>query len=311
MDEIVSIIISIFGKCKHHNHYKNQISVDCPVCSQEKNIEHDGKGNLEINYKYGVYKCWVCYQTHNTHGTLYSLIKKYGNEKFLKTYLLFKPEETPILTQNQVQIKLPKEFTPYQKVTNGLKLTTQYKQAINYLNNRKINEDIIDKFNIGFCFKGEYENRIIVPSYDKYGDLNYFIGRSYLTKPFLKYKNPEINKSNIIFNEYLIDWKKDVYIVEGVFDSFFLNNSIPLLGKYISDYLFKIIYENLKANLIIVLDPDAYDDMINLYHRLNCGKLMNRVFYVELTGNKDVADLCGNINDCEIKKIQLRSPLCL
>ena len=87
---VVDILEDIFGEYRLHNDYKGQISFDCPVCSHEiKGLDDgDGKGNLEINYKRSVFKCWVCAETHNTYGSLYRLIKKYGNNKQLKKYVL-------------------------------------------------------------------------------------------------------------------------------------------------------------------------------------------------------------------------------
>jgi hypothetical protein len=49
----------------------------------------------------------------------------------------------------------------------------------------------------------------------------------------MKYKNPEVQKEIIIWNEYNIKWEDPVYIVEGAFDSIFLPNSVPMLGKFI------------------------------------------------------------------------------
>ena len=58
-EPIIEILEDILGDYKLHNDGKGQISFDCPVCSHEiKGLdEGDGKGNLEINYKLGVYKC--------------------------------------------------------------------------------------------------------------------------------------------------------------------------------------------------------------------------------------------------------------
>jgi len=85
-------------------------------------------------------------------------------------------------------------------------------------------------------------------------------------------------------------------LVEGVFDSIFLPNSIPMLGKYISDLLFKKIYETAK-DVTIILDGDAWDDTEKLYHKINCGKLMGKVSVVRLPKDKDIADLQGNLTD--------------
>jgi hypothetical protein len=112
----------------------------------------------------------------------------------------------------------------------------------------------------------------------------------------MKYKNPDVQKETIIWNEHLIDWNKKIYLVEGVFDSIFLPNSIPMLGKYISDLLFKKIYETAK-DVTIILDGDAWDDTEKLYHKINCGKLMGKVSVVRLPKDKDIADLQGNLTD--------------
>jgi DNA primase len=275
------------------------------VCSYDiKNLEKgDGKGNLEVNYRYGVYKCWVCAETHETHGSIYKLIKKYGTPKQLKKYELLRPDDTEDSTKRVYkQVRLPKEFIPFKDASMGLKLTPQYKQALAYIKKRNITDLMLQIYNIGFCYNGLYENRIIIPSYDEEKRLNYFVARSYLSKTKLKYKNPEAQKEIIIFNEHLINWDETIYIVEGAFDSIFIPNAIPMLGKFMSEHLFKKLYENAKK-IVIVLDPDAWDDAERLYHRINCGKLMGKVWIVKLEGDKDIADLRGDLSEYKIKQI--------
>lgn len=297
-EPILEIVEDILGDHRMHNEYKGQISFDCPVCSYEiKGLDTgDGKGNLEVNYKRGVYKCWSCAETHETHGSLYRLIKKYGTPKHLKRYELLRPEEEEYGTAPKKDVRLPKEFIPILQTSVGLKLTHHYRQAMNYLKSRNIGEDLIRKYNIGFCYDGPYANRIIIPSYDSNGRINYFIARSYLSRTKMKYKNPDVQKETIIWNEHLIDWNKKIYLVEGVFDSIFLPNSIPMLGKYISDLLFKKIYET-AIGVTIILDGDAWDDAERLYHKINCGKLMGKVYVVKLPKDKDIADLQGKLDE--------------
>ena len=302
---VFEILEDIFGDYKNHNDYRCQVSFDCPVCSYDiKGLDHgDGKGNLEVNYKYGVYKCWVCAETHDTHGSVHKLIKKFGTPKQLKKYLLLRPEENEDGTKRiYKKVRLPREFIPFKDVTMGMKLTPFFKQAYNYIKSRNITDEMCVKYNIGFCKDGLYENRIIIPSFDENHEVNYFIARSYLSKTKMKYKNPEAQKEIIIFNEYLINWDKPIYIVEGAFDSIFIDNAIPMLGKFMSDYLFDKLYKNAKK-IIIILDPDAWSDAEKLYHKLNCGKLMGKVWIVKLEGNQDIADLQGKINEKDIKQL--------
>ena len=304
-EPIIEILEDIFGDYKLHSDYKGQISFDCPVCSYDiKQLDRgDGKGNLEINYKRGVYKCWSCAETHDTHGSIFKLVKKYGNPRQNKKFLLLMPEEVDEVKRVYKKVYLPREFVSFKNVSQGLKLTPQFKQAWNYIKKRNITDEMIEKFNIGFCYTGLYENRIIIPSYDTELMLNYFIARSYLSKTKLKYKNPEVQKEIIIWNEHLINWEERLYIVEGAFDSIFVPNSIPMLGKFMSDNLFKTIYTSAKKDIVIVLDPDAWNDATKLYHKMNCGKLMGRVFIVKLEGNEDIADLKGDLSNYEIKQI--------
>lgn len=301
---VIEILEDILGESRSHNEYKGQMTFDCPVCSHEiKGLdEGDGKGNLEVNYRLNVFKCWVCAETHETHGYIAKLILKFGNKKQLKKYNLLKPESGGPIVRNYKQVKLPKEFIAFSEASFGMKLTPQYKQAYSYVKSRNITDEMLKKFNIGFCYSGIYANRVILPSYDEYGDLNYFVGRSYLVKTKRKYLNPEADKDSLIWNHHIIDWSKPVYIVEGAFDSIFLSNSIPLLGKFITEKLFNLLYDN-ATKVIIVLDGDAWADSEKLYHRLNVGKLLGKVYVVKLDEDKDIADLQGKINIEDIKQL--------
>ena len=189
---------------------------------------------------------------------------------------------------------LPESYT---KFSDSNPIYPVRRQAYNYLKSRGITDEIIEKYNIGFCDQGSHSGRIIVPSYDKKGNLNYYIARSWDSKTKFKYKNPEAEKDKIIFNERLIDWKKDIYLVEGVFDGFFLDNSIPMLGKHMSEVLFEKLYDKSEGNIIISLDGDAFNNAIKLYRQLNGGRLYERIKIVKLPQDKDVCDLGGNIQE--------------
>ena len=88
-EPIADLLIEVFGEYKFHNDHSGQIAFSCPVCSFDiKSLDKlDGKGNLEVNYKMGVYKCWSCAETHGTHGVLYYLVKKYGSKRDLKNFI--------------------------------------------------------------------------------------------------------------------------------------------------------------------------------------------------------------------------------
>lgn len=294
VEVLVELLTDILGE--PHNHYesKAQISFDCPVCAAEKGLEDgDGKGNFEINYSRHVYKCWACGETLGTHGPLGKFFDKFGTKKQKKIYDLIKPEELKQEDKKKVWLRLPEGYTQF-KDSNPRFIP--HLEAYNYLKGRGITDEIIEKYKIGYTVKGDFAYRIIVPSYNSEGQLNYYVARSWV-KSRMKYKNPSVPKDEIIFNEGLIDWTKDVYLVEGAFDSFFLDNPLVMLGKKMSKLVFQNLYDKAQANVIVCVDGDAWEDGIKIYNELNGGRLYNKIKIVKLPADKDICDLKGKIDD--------------
>jgi len=264
------------------------------VCSHDiKGLDKgDGKGNLEINYDQHVFKCWACAETHNTKGHLGYLIDRYGKKKDREYYDLIRPDDFEREKKEYKKLELPKE---YQRFSDVHPAHMKRREAFNYLKKRGITEEIIEKYDIGFAETGEYAGRIIVPSYDLKGELNYFVARSWFPREKFKYKNPQAPKELLIFNESRIDWEQDIYLVEGVFDGFFVTNSIPLLGKFVSDLLWETLYDRAKGRIKICLDGDAWTDAIRIYDKLSGGKLYGRIDVIKLPLDKDLGDLRGEI----------------
>lgn len=294
VEVLVELLRDVLGHEKQHYESKGQISFDCPVCAAEKGLENgDGKGNLEINYSKHVYKCWSCGETLGTQGPLGRLFDKYATKSQKKVYNLIKPEELKQQEAKKPKLKLPEGYTTFEDSNPRF---IPHIEAYRYLQSRGITDDIIKKYKIGYTATGDFAYRIIVPSYNKEGALNYFVARSFVPKK-MKYKNPTTPKDEIIFNESLIDWDKDIHICEGAFDAFFLDNSIVMLGKKMSELLFSTIYEKANGNIIICLDEDAWADALKLYHTLNGGRLYDKIKIIKPPKGMDVADLKGQIDE--------------
>jgi len=294
IEVMVELLSDVLGSPHQHYESKGQISFDCPVCADEKGLDNgDGKGNLEINYIRHVYKCWACGETHGTQGPLGKLFDGYATKAQKKVYNLIKPEELKQEDKKKVRLRLPEGFTTF-KDSNPRFIP--HIEAYKYLQSRGITDDIIDQYKIGYTATGDYAYRIVVPSYNTENTLNYFVARAWVPKK-MKYKNPPVPKDEIIFNEGAVDWKKDVYLCEGVFDSFFLPNPIVMLGKKMSKLLFETLYLKAEGNIIICTDGDAFKDGVKLYHELNGGKLYNKIKLIKLPTDKDVCDLRGQIDE--------------
>ena len=287
-EALVELLEEVLGD--HGLHYPNrgQISFNCPVCDDGRN-----KHNLEVNYIDNVYKCWACGDNEGTHGALGKIFDKYGNKKQKKLYNVLKPETVVKREKKKKTLKLPEGFTLFK---DSSPVYPVRKQAINYLRNRGISDYMIEKYQIGFCDRGDHAGRIIIPSYNSKGELNYYIARSWNPTTKAKYKNPEAEKDKIIFWENLIDWNKDIFLVEGAFDGLFLDNVIPMLGKHMSELLFETIYKKAKSNVIICLGGDAWENAVKLYHELNGGELYQKIKILKLPIDQDVCDLRGQID---------------
>ena len=288
---VIELLTEILGDSKMHYDSKGQISFDCPVCAAEKGLEGDGKGNLEVNYFRGVYKCWACSETHGTQGPLGKLIELFGTKNQRKIYDLIRPQEEGTREKPKIRLRLPEGYTKFKD--SNIRFIP-HREAITYLYSRGITDEMIEKYDIGYTVKGEYAYRVIIPSYDLEDNLNYFVSRAWVPNK-MKYKNPSVPKDEIIFNESRINWEENVYLCEGVFDAFFLPNPIPMLGKMLSNNLFEKLYDRAKGEIHICLDGDAWDNSLRLYHNLNGGKFYNKVKILKLPKDKDVCDLKGNI----------------
>lgn len=280
-DFIVNILESFLGDAYSHNESTGQLKFDCPSCAEIHglNNETDGKHNLEINYFKNKFNCWSCGKEYNMHGPISKLIKRYGTKQNLKDFELYGPTKDEIdnyIINDKINnaIRLPEEFKSLkEKHTNDSK----YFLAINYLKERGIGSEIISKYNIGYASDGYYKNRIIIPSYDSNNNLNYFISRSFFKKSKQKYLNPKVEKQEIIFNEYLINYDTTIFLVEGVFDHIVIPNSIPLLGKVLHPLLKETLMEKANANIVVLLDGDAKSYATIIKDELNIYRLKNKV----------------------------------
>ena len=295
--EFHAIIQSVFSDV-NGLHVSEQLQVNCPHCQEREGLTYpDGKFNLEINTARRQFRCWKCDEPRFS-GSLGRLIRTFGTsidydlyKSYASIYNDYSFNEDG--EKEYVAVKLPEEtiFFSQMDATNS-----EHFEAYNYLiNDRMISRDIILKYRLGFCTSGKYEKRIIIPSYDKNGEVNYFVARNYDVENKKKkpYDNPKSDKDKIIFNEGFVNWDSTVYLVEGTFEMLsFPVNIIPMLGKTISSTLFLKLKE-LKPHVVVLLDPDAYKNAIELYYTLHniyigCEE---RVRLVKIPYEKDLDEL--------------------
>jgi hypothetical protein len=304
--EFHPIIEKIFGGDVKHLHHSEQIQANCPKCQQREGLLYpDGRYNLEINTRIRKFHCWKC-EAPPFKGNLGRLIKILGGQSDYERYkelagTFFDYNSKGDEKEFEI-IKLPKEFISFKNLDVD---NPEHMEAYYYLVlERKIPKELIEKYTMGFCTEGYYRNRVILPSYDDEGELNYFISRTYKNaKP--PYLNPKANRDSIIFNEYLINWDSTVILLEGGFDFFAIPiNTIPLLGKELTSGLFFKLKKH-KPHIVIVLDPDAFNDSIRIYDQLNAIYFGEeyKVKIVKLNkGNYDIDEIYRKFGKKEVIK---------
>lgn len=281
---VLFLLESVLGK--GHATSKGNYAFNCPVCSHRK-------PKLEINIitntkKENPYHCWVCGIRGKTIKSLFKTIKAPPN-KLSELNLIIQPGIRNESVSTEL-MDLPKEFIPLSDISTLGKLTQiQARHAIAFLHKRNItNEDII-KYNIGFCKEGKYDGRVIVPSYDDNGKINYYIAREYNDLSPRKYKNPPMSVKDIIGWELYINWKAPIILCEGIFDALTIKrNVIPLFGKVLHPKLMTKLVKSEVDKIYIALDDDAIKDALK-----HCETLMSygkKVYLVEMNG-KDANEI--------------------
>jgi len=259
---------------------RDNYAFHCPFCNHRK-------PKLEINMStneegQNPWECWVCETKGRTIRSLLKQLKLPVSEA--KEILKYLPKGVHANYYKSNTVELPKEF---KLITEAETNSFSAKKIKKYLYDRGLTDNDFIKYGIGYCTTGDYGGRIIIPSYSESNTLNFFVARSY-DGNYYKYKNPEVSK-DIIFFENLINWNLPIVLCEGVFDAIAIRrNAIPILGKNISKTLLKKIITSPFKDVYIALDNDAKTTAINLAEKLaNQGK---RVFLVEMK-DKDPSEM--------------------
>ncbi len=276
-DLLKKLLESILGRSKSARGGDEAVFT-CPSCNHHKK-------KLTFNLLSQKFQCWVCgYKGHRA----YQLLKKsnapgstFNILKEIDQQYNFKKQTKQKVDTNTLQ--LPKEVIPI--ISSSAILS---KHALHYLDQRGITKQDVVKYNLHYCENGPLRNMVVVPSYDKDGFLNYYVGRSFDKNAYIKHKLASSTKDIIGFEMY-INWDLPIILCEGAFDAMAIKrNVVPLFGKKISTSLMKKIIKSNVKKIYLALDEDALKDAFN--HAKTFMSYGKRVYLIEM-GDKDPSEL--------------------
>ena len=275
----------------------NNVAVQCPACKKD--------GKFSINLNTWMCHCWVCGVKSKN---LITILKKYKGRNISDSF----SSTFNIKIKND---KNPGEFEKEERVLNipdSLVMLAGYSgknpdilSLIRYCKLRGLSEKDFWLFKICGSEDYHYRRRVIFPSFSAEGEMNYFVSRTIDPKGFPKYKNANIKKTEIVFNEINVRWDREVTIVEGAFDLVKAgDNAICLLGSKLgrNSKLFSDIVKN-KASVLLALDSDMKKEMQNIARDLSEFGIEVRIAHIP--DGKDVGDLTKR----SFKKIKEKSTL--
>jgi len=257
--EKLRFIESVFGKGCLATDNKN-FAVRCPICDHNDK----SKRKLAIHVDDDKVHCWVCgFKAY----TLAPLIKKFGSINQFTTYRdRFMPKSVRLTSQFNVtdttfqdeKLELPKDF---RMLTLASKVDPDVRAAWKYIEQRRLTLHDAWYFKLGVSEDILWKRRIIIPSFDANGALNYYVGRTIDKNDHRqRYINPNKDRMSIIFNEINVDWSQRLTLCEGPFDSMKCGeNVVPLLGSDLSENskLFNTILLN-NTSIAMALDGDMW-----------------------------------------------------
>ena len=234
----------------------------CPICGDSTRNKNKARGYIYAVKNNTNFKCHNCGASLSFNNFLKemdpTLHKQYTLEKFKEGH-----------TGRGFVVEAPKlEFKkPVFKKSLNLPKASEVPVAKEYLEKRKLNPEkfyFADKFKewtntqkVTFDTIGRDECRIIIPMYDRDNNLIGFQGRS-LVPNSVKYITVMLDEeAPKIYGLNEVNEQLPIYVVEGPFDSTFVNNSVALCGSdgdlgYFEGSNVILVYDNEPRNREIV-----------------------------------------------------------
>jgi len=279
--ERIDVLTKALGTCALDRKGINA-AFRCPIC------QHSKKQKLVVKLDTGQYHCWVC----DARGASISkLLRKSSPEAASRWDAITGSHQRRFLDEvvEPPKVELPLGFRLLAEMQDARDPDT--KGCIEYVRSRGLGVREMWYFRLGCVRRGRLSRRVIMPSFDSEGKLNYWTARSIDKDVIGKYINPPVPRGEFIFNELNIDWRQELTLVEGPFDLTKCDsNATAILGSNISrkSSLFQAIARN-RTPVVLALDSDMPEKQHKWAAAL--AEFDVQVKILDLGGKKDVGEM--------------------
>ncbi len=252
----------------------------------------------EVSKDHGMFFCFGCQTTK----TLIEFVMYTSNRTYFEAvrYIKSKEQDNNIEDSvNKALIEKP-EFIQYDELLikrlNNQALESP--RALRYFEGRKINNNSIAKFSLGYS---EKQDSVTIPIHSPDGMCIGFVARTIEGKEF---KNtPGLPKGRTLFNLHRIKTSNIVYVVESSFDAIRLDQvgfpAVATLGANVSAAQIKLLEKYFNSIVLIADNDDAGVIMRDkLIEKL--GPVVTSVYI-----DKKYKDI-GDMDDDAIKKLEFQ-----
>lgn len=258
------------------------VAFRCPDCKDSK------KQKLVVRIDTGQYHCWVC----DARGaSVAKILRRISPEAATRWEVVTGSHQRRFLDEvfEPPKVELPPGFRLLAESLESHDPDTR--ACVEYVRDRGLGLREMWYFRLGLVRRGKLARRVIMPSFDSEGKLNYWTARSIDDKSIGKYVNPPVPRGEFIFNELNIDWRQELTLVEGPFDLTKCDsNATAILGSNMSrkSSLFQAIARN-RTPVTLALDSDMPEKQHKWAKALS--EFDVSVKMLDLGGRKDVGEM--------------------
>lgn len=223
----------------------------------------EGKIRLWVNPDRDEFHCWHC----GYGGRNLAPLMPIGSSE-LREYLESRPRAPGSRRCIVMDVRprctaLPEGYRPFR--LSGSPAEAPY---LTYLRRRGVSDEAVELYRMGYVADGQLRGRVVVPSFDAAGLVNFWSARAIDEADPFRHRLPIASK-DVVSNEHLTDWTRPVYLVEGIFDEVAVGpQGISLYGKFMPPTLALRLVERRPPAVHVCLDDDAEAEALDLVGRL-------------------------------------------